>query len=413
MRLIFDFLPSYLQEIVQKLADVHQIDTDYALTGLFSASAAALGDRYRVIDPKGYRNATALWLCQIGISGYGKSQCASWLMEPLLENDEMQHNRYKQEYAQWERSDAKQRGEKPKEKKLVLNDYTPEALFASMENAGSNGILLYRDELAGWLKDMGRYGKSGEVEQYLTAWSQQPVRVTRLLRDDNFIKRPCFNVFGGIQPEILHEMLGKDDLIANGFNSRFLFVHAADSLSTDYFRESVPDSMKEAYKAIIQRLLSISEKEVRFSTAAEESFIHYWEDLQKRKTTSNSMVRQLLSKLQIYIEKWAGLVALLANNGTMFDKISGNAMDTAICHMRVFEEWAVKAYHIIRPGFDNDALSEPELNKKATLQQLVKQYPTMNKNMVAQGLGISRSMLSPSRGKVGTPEVNIPKDEIN
>ena len=88
-------------------------------------------------------------------------------------------------------------------------------------------------------------------------------------------------------------------------------------------------------------------------------------------------------------------------------------MDTAICHMRVFEEWAVKAYHIIRPGFDNDAHSEPELNKKATLQQLVKQYPTMNKNMVAQGLGISRSMLSPSRGKVGTPEVNIPKDEIN
>ena len=101
MNLYYDFLPAYLQEIVNKLADVYQIDSDYALTGLFSAVAASLGDRYQIIDPKGYRNATAMWLCQIGISGYGKSECGSWLMDPLLEYDAERHEDFLQRKAEW------------------------------------------------------------------------------------------------------------------------------------------------------------------------------------------------------------------------------------------------------------------------------------------------------------------------
>lgn len=406
MKLDFDFLPGYLQEIVQKLADVFQIDSAYPLTGLFAAAAASQGDRYQIIDPKGYRNASALWLCQVGISGYGKSECGAWLMDPLLERDEEWHMEYKREYGRWLALDAKERGEPPVERKLVLNDYTPEALFDAMEKAGVNGILLYRDELAGWLKDIGRYGKSGEVEQYLSAWSQKAVRVTRLGRDDNFIKRPCFNVFGGIQPDIMHELLGKDDLIANGFNSRLLFVYADENFSLNYFKENIPDSMKVAYKSLIDRLLQTACTEVRFSSAAEHSFLAYWEDLQKRKVYARNMCRQLYSKLQIYVEKWAGVIELLANDGTPHHEIGGNTMDIAIAHMQVFEEWALKAYSIINPDFNGMGNSKTLLNKRDTLEQLIRNYPNMNKNLVSQGLGISRSLLSPCRKKVVPPEVN-------
>lgn len=408
MKLNYDFLPAYQQEIVKKLADVYQIDSDYSLTGLFSATAASQGDRYQVVDPKGYRNAIALWLCQIGISGYGKSECASWLMDPLLERDEEWHKEYKKECAKWDATPIEERkGEYPPiEKKLVLNDYTPEALFDAMEKAGINGILLYRDELSGWLKDIGRYGKSGEVEQYLTAWSQKSVRVTRLGRDDNFIKRPCFNVFGGIQPDMLHEMLGKKDLIANGFNARLLFVFADDSFSLNYFKECIPETIKVAYKNLLDRLLQTSFCEVKFSKAAEQSFVNYWQDLQARKTKEKNMIRQLLSKLQIYVEKWAGIIGLLANDGTPTSEICGNTMDIAIAHMQVFEEWATKAYSIINPDFNTSA-PVLNLNKTETLQQLVKNYPKMNKNLVAQGLGINRSALSRLPEEVVSPERNI------
>ncbi len=412
MTLYFGFLPNYLQEIVQKLADVYQIDSAYSLTGLFAAAAASQGDRYQIIDPKGYRNAPALWLCQVGISGYGKSECGAWLMDPLLERDEKWHMDYKREYGHWLAMDAKERGEPPIEPKLVLNDYTPEALFDAMEKAGVYGILLYRDELTGWLKDIGRYGKSGEVEQYLSAWSQKAVRVTRLGRDDNFIKRPCFNVFGGIQPDIMREHLGKDDLIANGFNARLLFVFADENFSLNYFRECIPDSMKVAYKSLIDRLLQTACMEVKFSSAAERSFLAYWEDLQRRKVYARNMCRLLYSKLQIYVEKWAGLVELLANDGTPFAEIGGNSMDIAVAHMRVFEEWALKAYSIIYPDY-NGVNSKTLLNKTDTLEQLIRNYPDMNKNLVSKGLGISRSLLSPSRNKVVPPEVNTGNGVIN
>lgn len=408
MKLNYDFAPTYLQEIIMKLADVYQIVSDYVLTALFAVVAACLGDRYIIIDPKGYRNAVAMWLCHVGISGYGKSECASWLMDYLMEREATRHMQYKKEVEKWLKADSEERGEKPIEEKLVLNDYTPEALFDAMEKARLNGILLYRDELQGWMKDIGRYGKSGEVEQYLTAWSQKSLRVTRIGRDDNFIKRPCFSVFGGIQPDLLREMLGKEDLIANGFNSRFLFVFEDDGISLEYFNERIPDSMKIAYKNLLDRLLNISYSEVKLSAAAEQSFVKYWEDLQRKKTYEEGMRRQLLSKLQIYVEKWAGIIELLSNDGTPHPEISGNSMDIAISHMQVFEEWALKAYSIIKPDFTNyGGLTMTIPNKSETLQILKHHWPNMVKNIVAQGLGIDRSAFSRQSNKASIPDRNI------
>lgn len=388
MNLNYDFFPAYLQEIIKKLTDVYQIDSDYVVSGLFSASAAALGDRYQIIDPKGYRNSVALWLCHIGESGYGKSECASWLMEPLINRDEERHLYYKKELATWVAKEGKERGEQPIEQKLVINDYTPEALFDGMEKAGNNGILLYRDELQGWLKDIGRYGKSGEVEQYLSAWSQKCVRVSRLNRSDNLIKRPCFNVFGGIQPDMLSSMFGSPDLIANGFNSRFLFVFADDSLSLEYWKESVSESMKTAYRSLLERLLAVTPTEVKFSVYAEKEFITYWEELQRRKATVRGMESQMLAKLQIYIEKIAGLIELLKNDGKVTEEISKEAMEIAISYTRAFGQWAMKTYSFLLPP------SDLKLTKNLTLKNLIINYPGMNKNLVAQGLGINRSLLS-------------------
>lgn len=406
MELFFDFLPKYQQEIIKKLADVFQISTDYVVSGLFAAVAASQGDRYQIIDPKGYRNATALWLCQVGISGYGKSNCAEWLVSPLVERDEQRHYHHKEESAKWAKQDPLKRGEEPIEQKLVLNDYTPEVFFKTMEEAGENGILLYRDEFAGWLKDIGRYGKSGEVEQYLSAWSHKFGRTTRLVRSDNFSKRPCFSIFGGIQPDILREQLGKSDLLTNGFVSRFLFVCADDQLPLKYYEESIPDSLNVAYHNLIGRLVETPHHEIRFNEEARESFIRYWEDLQRRKASEGKMISQLLAKLQIYVEKWAGIIELLIRDGQLIDEITGDSMNFAIAHMKAFEGWAIKVYNEICPAFMQKSMQKPMLSKQETLEQLLRNYPNMNKAQVAEGLGINRSALSRTTVKATPPERN-------
>ena len=101
MKLFYDFLPTYLQKLVRKLADVYQIDSDYVLAGLMLVTAASQGDRYQIIDPKGYRNALATWLILVGVSGYGKSECIKWLMSYITAEEAARHNQYLKEVAIW------------------------------------------------------------------------------------------------------------------------------------------------------------------------------------------------------------------------------------------------------------------------------------------------------------------------
>ena len=88
-------------------------------------------------------------------------------------------------------------------------------------------------------------------------------------------------------------------------------------------------------------------------------------------------------------------------------------MQIAIEHMKVFEEWALKAYSRINPDIVQSRESTPILSKTELLQQLVKNYPTMNKNIVAQGLGINRSAFSRKPNEASTPERNNENDVIN
>lgn len=411
MELFFDFLPKYQQEIIKKLADVYQINSDYAVSSFFSVAAAALGDRYKVIDPKEHVNATALWLCLVAISGYGKTDVLKWLMRYLLRRDTSRRADYKKQYSAWQKADPQERGEAPIQQKLVFNDYTPESLFAAMETAGANGVLLYRDELEGWLKDIGRYGKSGEVEQYLTAWSQGYIDVDRVQRLGSSVERPCFSIVGGIQPDVLREHLGQPELLSNGFSARFLFVWQDDKFPLKYVKESMPDSLRAAYDSLIERLLNIEHNEVRFSPEAEKSYIAYWEDLQLRKSTEGGMMRPLLSKLQIYVEKWAGLIEILVRDGQPVKEITGLNMQIAIEHMKAFESWAVKVYKLICPERMNLSVPRPLLNKQETLEQLLRNYPNMNKAQVAEGLKINRSALSRLAGKATPLQRNTQQAE--
>ncbi|HJE39080.1 MAG TPA: DUF3987 domain-containing protein [Candidatus Amulumruptor caecigallinarius] len=36
-----------------------------------------------------------------------------------------------------------------------------------------------RDELSGWLADIGRYGKSGEIQTYLSYWNGKGATIDR------------------------------------------------------------------------------------------------------------------------------------------------------------------------------------------------------------------------------------------
>jgi len=64
-----------------------------------------------------------------------------------------------------------------------------------------NGLLIYRDELSGWLRSLEKQGREGDREFYLESWNgTNSYDVDRIGRGTLHIPALCLSLLGGIQP---------------------------------------------------------------------------------------------------------------------------------------------------------------------------------------------------------------------
>jgi hypothetical protein len=114
--------------------------------------------------------------------------------------------------------------QEPKRKRYKTQDVTIEKLGELlMENP--QGLLLYRDELPGWLHSFEKNGHENDREFYLESWSGKgDYDVDRIGRGSLPVPALCLSIFGSIQPGPLSKYVhnavrgGLDD---NGFIQRF------------------------------------------------------------------------------------------------------------------------------------------------------------------------------------------------
>jgi hypothetical protein len=102
--------------------------------------------------------------------------------------------------------------------RLVLNDATIEAIGGIAERQ-PRGLLQVRDELAGWLENMGRYSGGTDRPFWLEAFGGRSYSTERLGRKPVHIPRLSIGVLGGIQPDRLRSLLLKAD--DDGLLARF------------------------------------------------------------------------------------------------------------------------------------------------------------------------------------------------
>jgi hypothetical protein len=106
--------------------------------------------------------------------------------------------------------------------RAVISDTTPEALGLLMQQH-QEGLLLHRDELAGWLNSFNRYasGKGGERELWLQAYDGREHTIDRAKNPvPIFIPHLSVGILGSIQPDKLAIVMdGPDD----GLTSRFMW----------------------------------------------------------------------------------------------------------------------------------------------------------------------------------------------
>ncbi|MBM4225220.1 MAG: DUF3987 domain-containing protein, partial [Gammaproteobacteria bacterium] len=105
------------------------------------------------------------------------------------------------------------------------NDTTVEAL-GDVASTNPRGLVLYRDELAGFVGGIGQYKKTPGADEafWLSAYEGKRHSVDRRSTGSTTVPRLLVSVLGGIQPTVLRGVMSERNRGASGFAARFWFI---------------------------------------------------------------------------------------------------------------------------------------------------------------------------------------------
>jgi hypothetical protein len=273
-----DCLPQPARDFVSAVAESVGTDPACAALPLLAALGAAIGTSCRAVVKPGWCEYGLLWTCLVGESGSGKTPAAAAVLAATEEQERRAAGEYGQamrqyetdrlEYerllAEWKRK--KGGGDPPAKpaesvcQRYIVSDTTIEALAAILA-ANPRGVLLYRDELAGWLSSFARY-KSASQATDLPAWlsihSTGPVRVDRKTGAVKtlYVPRSFVAITGSIQPRALRRALGPE-FFDCGLPARMLLA-MPPRRPRQWRDSSVPDALARAMGDVFTALWQLN-----------------------------------------------------------------------------------------------------------------------------------------------------------
>lgn len=226
-----DALPEPLRGFVAAGATAIGCDPSYLALPMLTALAAAIGNTRRIQLKRGWTAPVIVWAAIVGESGTAKTPAFKLVMRPVRERQRKALKRhaeamqgydadlahYEKALAEWKRDkkttdEPPTKPEAPQAERCIVSDTTVEAL-APLLLANPRGLLLARDELAGWIGSFDRYacGKGGaDAAHWLSMHNGESIIVDRKTGNPRtiFVPQAAVCVCGGIQPAILHRALG-------------------------------------------------------------------------------------------------------------------------------------------------------------------------------------------------------------
>jgi hypothetical protein len=279
-----DMIPPNLRVWIVDIANRMQCPLDYPAVTAIALAGSLIGSRCGV-RPKAKDNWTEvpnLWGAIVGEPSQLKTPSTSEVLKSvgLLEKEEKE--RFDQETTEYsincevdksERDALKKKLKnrvasdidryreleqaqecKPSMKRFRTQDATQEKL-AELCGENPGGILVYRDELTGLLKQWEQPGHEHYRAFFLEAWTgQNQYIVDRVGRGTSFIDTLCLSVFGTIQPDRLQALVSKT---LNGGNDgalqRFQLLVYPDKEPWTYTdRDPDANARENAYSALHQ-----------------------------------------------------------------------------------------------------------------------------------------------------------------
>lgn len=388
-----DGLSPNATEMLRKVASSLQCPVDIALSAMFATVGVAMGKRV-IIDDGKYRNYPCLWVCVVAPSGSNKSTPIRFFLQPLKDRDSYNYGVYREELRAY-RQAGDDKGDKPVFKQYVISDSTPEARNQVL-SVNPNGILLYRDELKGMIDDFCRYAKSGELSQMLSMFDSDTIVVNRKSDEPLLIKDPFMSIIGSIQPSVLVDTFGNDNMMNNGFNQRWLFCYPESGMPEMYNDVSIPQSVISDWKDFIYNLImydfSVMGGKIYIRGEAKRVYIDYYNSLQIKKASADDYLSSVYSKLQIHVTRWAGVAHILGNSPTSID-ITPEEMEYSVRCMDYFERCALKVYRMLLEGRGNRH-EVKSMGKEEMIANVYHCTSPVSQRAVADALGITKQYVS-------------------
>ena len=223
---------------------------DYVVAPLLASVSALIGHARWAQATPGWAEPPHLWLGVVGDSGNGKSPGADCLMRDVLpvierkmlgdfpdrlrqwratvEFEKAAAERWQQEVRQAEKTGTPAplppigtAGPEPQAPRLRQNDVTIEKVAHLLAATAPKGLLIVRDELAGWIAGMNAYNDAGRAF-WIEAYGGRSYRVERVKHPEPIvIPRLAVAAYGGTQPDKLALLMREAD---DGLLARILWA---------------------------------------------------------------------------------------------------------------------------------------------------------------------------------------------
>jgi Protein of unknown function (DUF3987) len=177
-------LPDKLREFAIEVAESIGCDVSFAALPALTVAGAAIGNALHVSPKRGHTEPPMVWACTIGDPSTGKSPALKPIEKIALRIQTMYdaaHNKVIQEYDAklnaWKETgkDPEAKPTKPIAKLFHISDITIEQLVTDCSE-NPRGLMLVRDELAGWFCSHSKYSKNGvsDSPSWLSIYSNGP-----------------------------------------------------------------------------------------------------------------------------------------------------------------------------------------------------------------------------------------------
>jgi hypothetical protein len=377
-----DVLPSPAREFVTAAAAALKTNEVYVALPLLAMLGSLIGNARRLKVKKDWFAPPILWTVVVGESGQGKSPAYRMVLEPIRALQQRANEEYEaavkkflqdlevyeREKARWHRgkSDSIVPPEKPAPPPMIkywVSDITVEAL-AMVLQANPRGVLLARDELAGWIGSFDRYAgnkgrASADAAHWLEMYNGGAITVDRKTGHPPTIYVPmaAVSITGTIQPGILRRALGVENR-ENGLAARLLLAYPP-RVPREWSEAEVSKDLKKAIERVVAELIGLQPVRegkafrpciVKMDENAKAAYVNYFNAHNREGVELEGDLSAAWAKL----EETSARLALIVHyvrwaNGDVKDEflLDEHSMRAGIALAEWFKQETVRVYAIL------------------------------------------------------------------